>query len=137
MQLPKRESVVFATEEISIMVEHPYTRYGFETHKHLFPTELVLSPYSYPARPYRWTIKRRWLYTGGYTYIEDLALETGIDYHSEYEPNPRIVKKSGKYETEEGCLSLIGVRKCTRYKDVNAGYLDMNMKSRSRTLADL
>lgn len=51
--------------------------------------------------------------------------------------NPRIVKKSGKYETEEGCLSLTGVRKCTRYKDVNAGYLDMNMKSRSRTLADL
>lgn len=39
------------------------------------------------ARPYRWTMKRRWLYTGGYTYIEDLALETGIDYHSEYEPD--------------------------------------------------
>ena len=30
--------------------------------------------------------------------------------------NPVISKKSGKYETEEGCLSLDGVRSCTRYK---------------------
>ena len=28
--------------------------------------------------------------------------------------NPVIVKKSGAFETEEGCLSLIGVRKTTR-----------------------
>lgn len=83
-----REGGAFMSpDEISIMVEHPYTRYGFETHKHLLPTELTLPPYSYPARPYRWTMKRRWLYTGGYAYIEDLAVETGIDYHPEYEPD--------------------------------------------------
>ena len=28
--------------------------------------------------------------------------------------NPVITKKSGPYETEEGCLSLSGVRPCTR-----------------------
>ena len=28
--------------------------------------------------------------------------------------NPVITKKSGPYETEEGCLSLDGVRPCTR-----------------------
>ena len=36
--------------------------------------------------------------------------------------NPVITKKTGKYETEEGCLSLDGVRPCTRYKEIT-GYL--------------
>lgn len=40
--------------------------------------------------------------------------------------NPKIVKKSGKYETEEGCLSLEGVRKCTRYQQIEVEYQDMN-----------
>ena len=40
--------------------------------------------------------------------------------------NPVIVKKSGSYETEEGCLSLIGVRKTTRYKDIEVEFQDMN-----------
>ena len=31
--------------------------------------------------------------------------------------NPKITKKSGVFETEEGCLSLDGVRPCKRYKD--------------------
>ena len=31
--------------------------------------------------------------------------------------NPVITKKSGPYETEEGCLSLSGVRPCTRYQE--------------------
>ena len=42
--------------------------------------------------------------------------------------NPKIVKKSGKYETEEGCLSLTGVRKCIRYKEIEVEYQDMNFK---------
>ena len=37
--------------------------------------------------------------------------------------NPKITKKSGKYETEEGCLSLDGVRPCTRYKEIEVSYL--------------
>ena len=36
--------------------------------------------------------------------------------------NPRIVKKSGSYQTEEGCLSLIGVRPCTRYQEIELEY---------------
>lgn len=40
--------------------------------------------------------------------------------------NPKIVKKSGKYETEEGCLSLGGVRKCSRYQTIEVEYQDMN-----------
>lgn len=30
--------------------------------------------------------------------------------------NPKIIKRSGAYETEEGCLSLAGVRKCMRIR---------------------
>ncbi len=40
--------------------------------------------------------------------------------------NPVITKKIGKYETEEGCLSLDGVRPCTRYKEIEVDYLDQN-----------
>lgn len=42
--------------------------------------------------------------------------------------NPKIVKKSGKYETEEGCLSLDGVRLCTRYREIEVEYQDMDFK---------
>lgn len=42
--------------------------------------------------------------------------------------NPVIVKKTGPYETEEGCLSLIGVRKTTRYQEIEVEYQDQNFK---------
>ena len=40
--------------------------------------------------------------------------------------NPVISKKSGEFKTEEGCLSLEGVRPCTRYKEIEVDYLDEN-----------
>lgn len=42
--------------------------------------------------------------------------------------NPVITKKSGAYQTEEGCLSLEGVRPCTRYQEIEVDYLDQNFK---------
>lgn len=42
--------------------------------------------------------------------------------------NPVIISKSGEYETEEGCLSLKGVRSCTRYQEIEVDYLDQNFK---------
>ena len=42
--------------------------------------------------------------------------------------NPVITKKSGEFETKEGCLSLDGVRPCTRYKEIEVDYLDQNFK---------
>lgn len=42
--------------------------------------------------------------------------------------NPVITKKSGEFETEEGCLSLDGVRKTTRFKDIEVEFYDINMK---------
>lgn len=46
--------------------------------------------------------------------------------------NPVIVRKSGVYETEEGCLSLDGVRKTTRYKDIEVKFLDRNFKEQKQ-----
>ena len=42
--------------------------------------------------------------------------------------NPEIVQKSSPYETEEGCLSLDGQRKTTRYQTIEVTYLDQNFK---------
>ena len=38
--------------------------------------------------------------------------------------NPKIIKKAEPYEAEEGCLSLSGMRKTTRYKSIVVEYLD-------------
>ena len=47
--------------------------------------------------------------------------------------NPEIIKKSEPYETEEGCLSLIGERACTRYENIEVEYQDIKMrKQRSK-----
>ena len=46
--------------------------------------------------------------------------------------NPVIVKKSGVFETEEGCLSLTGVRKTTRYQKIAVRYQDEQMKSHTQ-----
>ena len=42
--------------------------------------------------------------------------------------NQVITKKTGAFQTEEGCLSLDGVRPCTRYKEIEVDYLDTNFK---------
>ncbi len=42
--------------------------------------------------------------------------------------NPVILKKDTPYETEEGCLSLDGVRKTIRYQNIEAEYLDASWK---------
>lgn len=42
--------------------------------------------------------------------------------------NPVIVKKENPYETEEGCLSLDGVRKTIRYEKIEVEFLDRNFK---------
>ncbi len=44
--------------------------------------------------------------------------------------NPMIIKRSGQFETEEGCLSLTGVRKCSRYKEIEVEYQDINFQKK-------
>ena len=38
--------------------------------------------------------------------------------------NPEIIRKSQPYETEEGCLSLQGVRKTRRFRKIKVRYQD-------------
>ena len=38
--------------------------------------------------------------------------------------NPVITSKAGQYETQEGCLSLDGVRPCTRWQEIEVDYLE-------------
>lgn len=42
--------------------------------------------------------------------------------------NPVITKKDDPYETEEGCLSLAGVRKTTRYRNIELEFTDLSWK---------
>ena len=49
--------------------------------------------------------------------------------------NPVIRKKTAPYQTEEGCLSLDGVRKTTRYQNIEVEYLDKNWKKQKLSLS--
>ena len=46
--------------------------------------------------------------------------------------NPVIDKKDTPFETEEGCLSLTGVRRTTRYQNIEVEYLDGSWKKQRR-----
>ena len=47
--------------------------------------------------------------------------------------NPEIVKCAGQYETEEGCLSLEGVRKTKRYRSIKVQYQNEKLQIRLKT----
>ena len=47
--------------------------------------------------------------------------------------NPEIIKKSGPYETEEGCLSLTGVRKAKRWQSIKVQYQNEKFQTRLKT----
>ena len=48
--------------------------------------------------------------------------------------NPVIISKSGEYETEEGCLSLEGVRKTTRYQEIEVEFMNMSWQKQRMKL---
>ena len=50
--------------------------------------------------------------------------------------NPEIIKQTGPYETEEGCLSLTGVRPTTRYRTITVRYQNAAFQSKQRTFHD-
>lgn len=47
--------------------------------------------------------------------------------------NPEIVKQSGPYEAEEGCLSLNGTRKTKRFRSVKVQYQNAKFQMRLKT----
>ena len=51
--------------------------------------------------------------------------------------NPEIMRKDGAYDTEEGCLSLLGgPRPCKRYKSIKVQYQTLEMQTRIKTYTD-
>ena len=50
--------------------------------------------------------------------------------------NPEILKAEGAYETEEGCLSLLGgPRKCRRYQKIKVRWDNENFQKRVKTFS--
>ena len=47
--------------------------------------------------------------------------------------NPEIVKQSGPYEAEEGCLSLNGTHKTKRFRSVKVQYQNAKFQMRLKT----
>lgn len=47
--------------------------------------------------------------------------------------NPEIIKRAQPYETEEGCLSLTGTRKTTRYQTIKVRYQNEAFQTRLKT----
>lgn len=48
--------------------------------------------------------------------------------------NPVIERRSGRYETQEGCLSLSGLRPTVRYQSISVTYMDINWKKQKLKL---
>ena len=49
--------------------------------------------------------------------------------------NPVITEKAEPYETEEGCLSLPGTRKTTRYNRITVRYLDKKFEEHTQNFS--
>ena len=60
-----------------------------------------------------------------------IAFDCGGDYMVMY--NPEIVKSSEPYETEEGCLSLPGVRSTKRFRKIKVRYQNEAMQVRMKS----
>ena len=51
--------------------------------------------------------------------------------------NPEIIKKSGPYEAEEGCLSLTGTRRAKRWQSIKVQYQNERFQTRFKTFTAL
>ncbi|MDD6678784.1 MAG: peptide deformylase [Firmicutes bacterium] len=49
--------------------------------------------------------------------------------------NPTIVKQSGPYEAEEGCLSLAGTRKAKRFHTIKVQWQNEQLQTRLKTFS--
>jgi peptide deformylase len=60
-----------------------------------------------------------------------IAFDNGGTYMVMF--NPKIIKKSEPYKTEEGCLSLTGIRTTKRWKSIKVQYQTAEFQTRYKT----
>ena len=60
-----------------------------------------------------------------------IAFDNGGTYMVMF--NPEIVKSSGQYDTEEGCLSLEGIRPTKRFRSIKVQYQNEKFQTRIKT----
>jgi len=63
-----------------------------------------------------------------------IAFDNGGEYMVMF--NPVIVKRSGPYNAEEGCLSLFGTRPCRRWRSIKVQYQTAGFQTRLKTFTD-
>ena len=64
-----------------------------------------------------------------------IAFDNGGTYMVMF--NPEIIKKLSPYDTEEGCLSLLGgPRKCKRYRTIKVQWQTADFQTRIKTFTD-
>ena len=66
--------------------------------------------------------------------VRIIAVDNGGEYLLMYDPE--ILKREGAYEAEEGCLSLEGTRKVTRYKKIKVHYRNEAFQTRIKTFQE-
>ncbi len=60
-----------------------------------------------------------------------IAFECGGSYTVMF--NPVIIRRSGAYEAEEGCLSLSGIRKTMRFQSIKVQWQNEKFQTRLKT----
>ena len=62
-----------------------------------------------------------------------IAVEDGGAYLEMF--NPRILRRSDPFDTEEGCLSLSGARKTRRYREIKVQWQTREFKTRIKNFS--
>lgn len=60
-----------------------------------------------------------------------IVFDAGGTYEEMF--NPKIIKQSGAYETQEGCLSLLGKRQTKRFKSIKVQWQNREFQTRIKT----
>lgn len=76
-----------SSDTLSKTTVHPYKKNNPKTHGHFRDTELVFPPFSFPARPFAWTMIYKIDAFGHKHSIEALADQYGINYDPDFEPD--------------------------------------------------
>lgn len=85
---------------------HPYKKYYPKTHGHFLPTNLDYPPFSFPARPFAWTMRSKTNSLGKDVSIEEWANKKGIEFDLDIEP---YIKKTNWIQEADNQRNIFNV----------------------------